>query len=154
MADSTAKTSAASPKSTEVPKLYEGVIIAHPDVSTDLQKDLFKKYQAIINQFQGKIHLLDTWGKRTLTNPIAKNKKGVYFHTMFEAQPAAIAELERTMRINDRVLRYLHIKLDERIPASKHLEKYRLQLAETSNREKEREAKAQARKAAAAAAMG
>lgn len=131
---------------------YEVVVIMHPDATPDEQKELFRKNKSIIGSFKGAVHSLETWGKRSLANPIGKTKRGVYFHSMFDGEPAVIAELERTMRINDKVLRYLHTKLDSRIPLSKHLESFKRGLQDSANREKEREAKAQARRAAAAAA--
>lgn len=138
--------------STQTKRFYEAVIIVHPDATLEQQKDLFKKNKATIESFAGSVHSLDTWGKRTLATPIGKNKKALFFHTLFEASGNAVAELERTMRINDRVLRFVHTRLDERLPLAKHYENFKKGLAETANREREREAKAQLRKAAMAAA--
>lgn len=131
---------------------YEVVVLMHPDASLDEQKELFKKNKSIISNFKGSVHSLETWGKRTLANPIGKTKKAIYFHSTFEAETAAIAELERTMRINDKVLRFMHTKLDERVSLAKFMETFKKGLQETQQREREKEAKAQARRAAAAAA--
>jgi small subunit ribosomal protein S6 len=128
---------------------YEGVVLVHPDATEDEQKALFRKNKAIIEeQFGGEVKHLDTWGRRSLANPIEKTRKAVYFHTSFSANPQAIAELERTMRINDKVLRFMHTRLDERQDLDTHLENFRNALAESAAREREREAKFQARKAA------
>lgn len=128
---------------------YEAVIIVHPDAKLEEQKELFKKNQATIAGFKGSVFSLETWGKRTLATPIGKLKKAIYFHTFFEANPQAVAELERTMRINDKVLRFMHTKLDERTPLTKHAEAFKKGLADSAAREKEREAKAQLRRQAA-----
>ncbi len=128
---------------------YEGVILVHPDASEDEQKSLFRRNKTIIEeQFGGNVKHLDTWGKRNLSNPIEKNRKAIYFHTTFEADPQAIAELERTMRINDRVLRFMHTRLEDGTDLSSYLEDFKKALAESAAREREREAKFQARKAA------
>ena len=139
-------------KSTEQLRPYEAVILVHPDATAEEQKELFRKNQTTIKGYKGSVHSLETWGKRTLANQIGKVRKAVYFHTTFLAQPAAIAELERTMRINDKVLRFTHTKLDPRVPLSKFLESFKRGLQETAQREREREAKIQAKRAAAAAA--
>lgn len=131
---------------------YEVVIIVHPDATMDEQKELFRKNKATIESYKGSVHSLETWGKRNLGNPIGKMRKAIYFHSMFEADPQAVMELERTMRINDRVLRFVHTRLDERTPISKHMETFKKGLQESMSREKEREAKIAARKAAFAAA--
>lgn len=133
---------------------YEAVILVHADASLDEQKELFRKNKGIIESFKGKVFSLDTWGKRTLATPIGKMKKAVYFHTTFEAGTDTVAELERTMRNNDKVIRFMHTRLDERLPLSKFYENFKNGLAETMQREKEREAKMAARKAAAAQAYG
>lgn len=130
---------------------YEVVILVHPDMTLEEQKELFKKNKATIASFDGSVHSLETWGKRTLATPIGKLRKAVYFHSLFEASSQAITELERTMRINDKVLRFMHTRLDERTPITKHAEAFKKTLAESAAREKEREAKAQLRRSAAQA---
>lgn len=137
---------------TQLKRPYEVVVIMHPDATLDDQKEVFRKNKGIIESGKGSVNSLETWGKRTLANPIGKLKKGVYFHSTFEADPATINELERVMRISDKVLRFMHTRLDERVSLQKHLEAFKKGLQESANREKEREAKMQARKAAFAAA--
>jgi small subunit ribosomal protein S6 len=128
---------------------YEAVILVHPDTTEEEQKALFTKNKTIIEkEFGGSVKHLETWGKRNLANPIEKLKKAIYFHTTFEADPQAVAELERTMRINDRVVRFMHTRLEDGTDINTHLENFRKALAESAAREREREAKFQARKAA------
>lgn len=138
--------------SKSVKRPYEAVVILHPDANIEEQKDIFRKNKATIEGLKGSVFSLETWGKRNLGNQIGKLKKAVYFHTLFEADTQTIAELERTMRINDKVLRFMHTRLDERTPLSKYMEAFKSGLQESMAREKEREAKMAARKAAFAAA--
>lgn len=135
-----------SSSSMDQARKYEGVVIMHPDSSEEEQKALFKKNAEIVKSFKGAINHLDTWGKRRLANPIEKMSRGIYFHTTFTAEGNAVAELERTMRINDRVLRFSHVRLDDRISLPKFVDEFKSSLAETLKRESEREAKAQARR--------
>lgn len=128
---------------------YEAIIIVHPDATEEEQKALFRRNKSIIEeQFGGNVKHLDTWGKRTLCNPINKHRKAIYFHTTFEAEPQAIAELERTMRINDKVLRFVHTRLEDGTDLVAYVENFKKALAESAAREREREAKFQARKSA------
>ena len=127
---------------------YEAVIIMHPDATEQQQKDFFKKNSEILKSFKGDYSQVDSWGKRRLANPIGKLRMGHFFHAFFEAHSESIAELERTMRINDQVLRFNHMRLDDRVSIAQHLEDYREVLVGSSKREQEREAKAQARKMA------
>ena len=131
---------------------YEVVVLVNPDTTLEDQKAIFKKNKATIDGMGGKVHYLETWGKRTLANTINKHKKAIFFHSMFEANPQTIHELERTMRINEKVLRFMHTKLDERLSVGKHMEAFKRGVAESATREKEREARIQMKKAAAKAA--
>lgn len=133
----------------KVTRPYEVVVLMNPDSTEDDQKALFKRNKSIVeDQFGGEVKHLDTWGKRKLANQIGKTKSAVFFHSTFMAEPAAIMELERTMRINDHVLRFMHTALGEKTELSAYLEAYKNSLAESAAREKEREAKFQARKSA------
>jgi len=123
---------------------YESVLILHPETTESEQKSFLKNNQKIIKNHKGEIHSIDSWGKRRLRNPINKLKMGIYLHTTFEAESPTILELERTMKINEKVLRYMHIKLDDRIPLAKHVEEFRSVLAASTLREQEREAKRKA----------
>jgi len=133
--------------SSKVRRKYEVIVIMHPDATEEDQKALFKRNADIIKAFNGTVNHLDTWGKRKLGNPIDRITRGNYFHSTFEAEGEAIAELERTMRINDKVLRFQHTRLDDRVSLTKVVEKFKEALAETANREREREIKNQQRKA-------
>ena len=125
---------------------YEGVVIMHPDASEDEQKALFRKNVEIIKNFKGELNHLDTWGRRRLSNPIKKLNRGNYFHVTFTGKGEVIAELERTMRINDRILRFAHVRLDDRTSLPKFVEEFKSALTETLKRESEREAKSIARR--------
>lgn len=131
---------------------YEVIVLMHPDATVEEQKELFRKNQATIKSFNGSVFSLETWGKRNLGNPIGKIRKAIYFHSLFESSTQAIAEVERTMRINDKVLRFMHTRLDERVSLAKYQENFKKGLQDSAAREKEREAKIAARKAAFAAA--
>lgn len=136
-------------KKVQLKRPYEVVILLHPDTTLEEQKEILRKNKATIQSFSGSVNSLETWGKRNLATPIGRLKKAIYFHSTFEADPQAVAELERTMRISDKVLRFLHTRIDERTTLPKFVEAFKKGLQESANREKEREAKAQARRAAA-----
>ena len=127
---------------------YEAIIMMDVDATEQEQKDLFKKNKSIIESFSGEMNHIDTWGKRKLANPIENNNRAIYFHSTFMANPKAIHELERTMKLNEKVLRVVHTRLSEKMTLSKHVESFKSRLAETLQKEKEKEAKFKARKAA------
>ncbi len=120
-------------------RLYEAIILFHPDVVEKDQKAFFEKQKGILKSFEGNLNHVDCWGKRKLANPIKNIKLATYFHTTFDAQPEAVAELERTMRISDQVLRFMHSKLDDRRSLSQHIEDYREVQKKSLERDNERE---------------
>lgn len=127
---------------------YEAVIIVHPEVSEEDQKQLFARNKGIIESFAGTVNSVETWGKRPLANPIEKNNIGAYFYTTFKTSPEAIKELERTMRINDKVLRFLNVRLKDDTDLAKHVEQYHQILADAEKKRREFEEKAKKRAAA------
>ena len=131
-----------------VTRPYEAIIMLDGEASEQDQKDLFKKNKSIIESFSGEINHIDTWGKRKLANPIEKTTRAYYFHTTFMASPEAIKELERVMKLNDKVIRVMHTKLSDQTPLPKQVEDFKERLVETLKKEQEKEAKFKARKAA------
>lgn len=131
-----------------VTRPYEAIVMMDIDATEQEQKDLFKKNKSIIESFSGEMNHIDTWGKRKLANTIDNKTRAIYFHSTFMASPEAIHELERTMKLNDKVLRAVHTRLSEKQPLSKQVDAFKERLAETLQKEKEKEAKFKARKAA------
>ncbi|NDC56450.1 MAG: 30S ribosomal protein S6, partial [Alphaproteobacteria bacterium] len=66
-----------------------------------------------VREHGGQVTKVEQWGLRNLAYKIQKNKKGHYVHLNINAPAAALAELERNQRINEEVLRFLTIKVDE-----------------------------------------
>jgi small subunit ribosomal protein S6 len=91
---------------------YESVFIARADLSSAQVEELAGKLEEIIKEGKGEVKSKDFWGLKTLAYPIAKNRKGYY--TIFEisAPPAAIAEFERKMRLDESILRYMTVRIE------------------------------------------
>ncbi len=92
---------------------YETVFIARQDLSDAQVKAITESCEKIITDAKGKVVKSENWGLRTLAYKIEKNKKGYY--VLIESDVAALAmlEMERTLRLNEEVLRYMTIRLDE-----------------------------------------
>lgn len=104
---------------------YETVFIARQDLSDAQVKALTDAFEKIITDNDGKIAKIENWGLRTLAYKINKNRKGHYVLIETDAPAAAIAEMERNMRINEDVMRYMTIREDELSTGpSKIIDKY------------------------------
>jgi small subunit ribosomal protein S6 len=92
--------------------LYESVVIARQDIATTQVDTLADELTNIITEGGGKVTKRESWGLRSLTYRIKKNRKGHYVMFNIDAPPAAINEYERRMRINEDVLRYLTVRVE------------------------------------------
>jgi small subunit ribosomal protein S6 len=92
--------------------LYENVFIARQDISGAQVDSLAEGFIQLIAENGGEIKKREYWGLRNLAYRMKKNRKGHYVLLQVAAPAAAVTELERTMRINEDVLRYLTIRVD------------------------------------------
>jgi small subunit ribosomal protein S6 len=92
--------------------LYENVFIARQDISGAQADALADTFTQLITEQGGEVKKRESWGLRNLAYRMNKNRKGHYVLLNIDAPAPAIAELERTMRINEDVLRYLTIRVD------------------------------------------
>lgn len=92
---------------------YETVFIARQDLSEAQVKDLTNSYIKIIEDAKGKIHKQENWGLRNLAYRINKNRRGFYVLIESEVEAPAIHEMERMMRLNEDILRYMTIRENE-----------------------------------------
>lgn len=92
---------------------YEHVFIARQDISPQQVEALTADVAKVIETNGGKVIKTENWGLRTLTYKIRKNRKGHYVHLNIDAPTNLVAELERNLRINEDVLRYLTVRVEE-----------------------------------------
>lgn len=93
--------------------LYENVFIARQDISGAQVDQLADTFTQLIADQGGEIKKREYWGLRNLAYRMNKNRKGHYVLFNIDAPAAAVSELERTMRINEDVLRYLTIRVEQ-----------------------------------------
>lgn len=92
---------------------YEHTFIARQDLTPNKVSELADKYAAIIAENGGKVTKREDWGLRNLAYKIQKNRKGYYTMFNVDAPAKAIIELERLERIDENLLRFLTVKVDE-----------------------------------------
>ncbi len=93
--------------------LYEHVFLARQDLAQAQVDALAETATKIIEDNGGKVVRTETWGLRNIAYRIAKNRKAHYVALDFDAPPTVVAELERQTQINEDVIRYMTIKVDE-----------------------------------------
>ena len=91
---------------------YEVIFIIKP-ADEDSIAATIAKYENLINNNGGNVDKIDRWGKRRLAYEVKDHSEGVYVLIYFTAEPKAVFELERVMKISDDILRHMVIKEDE-----------------------------------------
>jgi len=92
---------------------YESVFIARQDISSSNVEELASQFQQVIEGNGGKVAKTEHWGLKNLAYRVKKNRKGHYVLFNLDAPSEAVHEMERTMRYNEDVLRYLTVRVDE-----------------------------------------
>jgi small subunit ribosomal protein S6 len=93
--------------------LYEHVFLARQDVSAQQVEELTAQLTGVIQQLGGKVAKVEQWGVRSLSYRLRKNRKAHFTFMNVDAPSAALTEIERQERLNEDVLRYLTIRVDE-----------------------------------------
>jgi small subunit ribosomal protein S6 len=91
---------------------YENVFIARQDISSTQVDALADLFTTLVTEQGGQVMKREYWGLRNLSFRMKKNRKGHYMLFNLDAPSAAVNELERNMRINEDVLRYLTVRVD------------------------------------------
>jgi len=93
--------------------LYEHVVLARQDVSGQQVEALVDQMKSVLTENGGTVGRVEFWGLKSLTYRIRKNRKAHYALLNIDAPPAAVAEMERQLSINEDVLRFLTVRVEE-----------------------------------------
>jgi len=93
--------------------LYEHVFLARQDLSPQQVEELTGQYKGIIEQLGGKVAKTEYWGVKSLSFRMRKNRKAHFTLLNVDAPPAALVEIERQERINEDILRFLSVRVEE-----------------------------------------
>jgi small subunit ribosomal protein S6 len=91
---------------------YETVFISNPEISEDEERTTVDSLRSIITDRGGTIHIAERLGRRRLSYPIRKFDDGVYTRLLYDSETDVPKELDRRMRLSDRVLRSLTVRLE------------------------------------------
>ena len=93
--------------------LYEHVFLARQDLSQAQVDTLAAAAAAIVDANQGKVVKTESWGLRSLAYKIKKNRKAHFVMLHLDAPAGVVAELERQTSINEDIIRYMTVRVDE-----------------------------------------
>jgi ribosomal protein S6 len=89
---------------------YENTIVAKQDLAEKDLKTIKEKYNELINSSSGKVIKIEEWGLLNLANKIKNYRKGFYIHYKFEGDNNTLKEIEKKIKIDSSVIRYLTVR--------------------------------------------
>ncbi|MCQ2734935.1 MAG: 30S ribosomal protein S6 [Alphaproteobacteria bacterium] len=92
---------------------YESVLIARQDLGVSQVNSLVSDLSDVIKKEGGEVVKVDNWGLKNLAYRIKKNRKGYYVLLNITAPAKAVSEYERRIRLNEDIIRYMTVKVDE-----------------------------------------
>lgn len=104
-------------------RTYETLYIVHPEVVGDDLAALIEKYRKVLTDLQAVVIKADNWGSRALAYPVKKQARGSFVLTVFEGVPSTIAEFERRLRIDEKVIKYQTVLFEGSIATAPAVEK-------------------------------
>ena len=93
---------------------YEMLLILDPRLTEEEVAQLLARLQEGFRDLGGEVASVDNWGKRRLTYEIRKQREGTYAVLQLRGEPAFLKEFERQLKLNESVLRFLTVRVNER----------------------------------------
>lgn len=91
----------------------ETLVLFSPELTAEEREQLLTKLTDVVVREDGKMLLVDQWGMRDLSYPVCKQMRGYYVRLEYAAPATLVAELERIIRIQDGIFKFLTIRIDE-----------------------------------------
>jgi small subunit ribosomal protein S6 len=121
---------------------YETLIIVRPDIEDAAVFGIAEKVEAVLGENGGHVLDREDWGKRKLAYPISKHQKGHYLRLNYLSPATLVAEIERRIRIEDSVVRFMTVRLADAVDVPTRIEQAAVQRAQREEEMKRRAAEA------------
>ena len=96
-------------------RIYEELFIVRPDATEEEVDPVIEQLKNVITQAGGTVDKTEKWGVRKLAYRLLKYNEGQYILLQFTAKPETVKEIERRLRVADLVLKYLTVRIDEKL---------------------------------------
>lgn len=107
-------------------RIYEELFIVKPDAAEEEIEQVVEQVRGVIESGGGAVDKVDKWGLRKLAYRVRKQHEGFYVLFQFSSSPEAVKEIERRLRVSDLVLKFITVRIDEKL---KRVEKRKKQRA-------------------------
>lgn len=104
-------------------RIYEEMFIVRPDATDEVIDPLVEIITKEVLSKEGTIDKVEKWGKRRLAYKLEKLDHGYYVLVQFSCPPSAVKEIERRLRVQDAVLKFITVRIDERLKVAEKRKK-------------------------------
>lgn len=104
-------------------RIYEEMFIVRPDAAEEVIDAAVEQLSTSVKSAGGQVDKVDKWGKRRLAYKIEKFDEGFYVLMQITCKPETVRELERRLRVNDQVIKFLTVRIDERLKVAEKRKK-------------------------------
>jgi len=96
-------------------RTYEELFIVKPDATEEEIDQVVEQVRQVVASGGGSVDKIDKWGVRKLAYRVQKHHEGYYVLIQFVSSPGAVREIERRLRVADQVLKFLTVRIDEKL---------------------------------------
>ena len=96
-------------------RVYEELFILRPDATDEEIDPLIEQLKGVVTNHGGTVEKTDKWGVRRLAYRVQKRSEGNYILIQFSATPETVREIERRLRVSDMVLKFITVRIDEKL---------------------------------------
>jgi len=94
---------------------FETLLLLSPELAAEARETLLGNLTGVLEREQGRIIVVDHWGMRDLAYPVRKQMRGYYVRLEYAVPGAAVAELERNIRISDGIFKFMTVQLSDQL---------------------------------------
>lgn len=126
-------------------KEYETIYILRPDVDADTADKVQARVAEVVGRDNGKLVKVESWGRRKLAYPVAKQKRGVYVYVKYVGRGGLVQELERNLKFQDAVIKFQTVQTQDDVDVAavavdpEEIKFQRLELPADDEKEESRE---------------
>jgi small subunit ribosomal protein S6 len=110
-------------------RIYEELFIVKPDAPEEEVDAYIGQVKDLITTGKGTVDKVDKWGTRKLAYRVSKYNEGVYVLVQFSSTPELVHEVERRMRVTDMVIKFITVRIDEKLKKIEKRKKHRVKRA-------------------------
>ena len=99
-------------------QVYESIFIVRPTLSDEDTNKIIDKMKGVLERSGGSLLKLENWGKKKLAYEVKRERKGTFVYLNFQSSGSVVAELERSYRLEDSVLKFLTVRLEHDLAAA------------------------------------